>query len=131
MAAEKMTVSSGSPFEDRIGIARAVHVGPHIWVSGTAPIGADGKTVGIGDTYVQTRRCLEIMVKAIENAGGRAEDVVRTRILIVDMKDWEDAARAHREVFADIKSTSTVVEVAGFIDPDWLVETEADCYVGG
>ena len=84
--AGRQTVSSGSPFEERIGISRAVRVGRNISVSGTAPLGPDGKTVGVGDAYAQTRRCLEIILQAVKDAGGAAEDVVRTRIMLVDTK---------------------------------------------
>ncbi len=128
---EKTLVSSGSPFEHVLGSSRAVRVGAHISVSGTAPIGLDRQTAHPGDVFGQTRRCIEIMLRAIEEAGGAREDVVRTRIMLVDMSGWREAARAHSEIFADVKPACTVVEVSGFIDPDWLVETEADCYVTG
>lgn len=128
---EKILVSSGSPFEHVLGISRAVRVGPHISVAGTAPLNPDRQTAHPGDLFAQTRRCIEIMLRAIEEAGGAREDVVRTRIMLVDMGDWREAARAHSEVFADVKPACTVIEVSRFIEPDWLVETEADCYVTG
>ncbi len=96
---------------------------------GTAPLGADGQTVCAGDVYGQTRRCLEIMSRAIESAGGHVHDVVRTRTMLTDIRQWREAARAHGEVFGDIRPACTFVQVAGFIDPEWLVETEADCVV--
>jgi len=126
---ERQLVASGSPYEPQVGFSRAVRVGPFIAVSGTAPIGADGKTAFVGDVYAQTKRCLEIMLHAIEQAGGRAEHVIRTRILLTDIARWQDAARAHGEVFAATRPASTIMQVSGFIDPDWLVETEADCCV--
>lgn len=122
-------VSSGSPLERPIGFSRACRVGPWIAVAGTAPLGEDGTTVHPGDLYGQTRRCLEIVGRAVEAAGGRLEDVVRTRILLTDASRWEEAARAHGEVFSEIRPACTFAEVSGFIDPDWLVEVEADAYV--
>lgn len=123
---QRKLVSSGSYLEPIIGFSRAVRVGDFISVAGTAPIGADGKTDGVGDVYRQTVRCLEIVRAAIEDAGGSIEDVIRTRILVTDAKTWEEAARAHGEVFSDIRPACTVMEVSGFVDPDWLVEIEAE-----
>jgi len=122
----RILVSSGSYLEPQIGFSRAVRSGESISVAGTAPIGSDGKTEGIGDVYRQTVRCLEIIRTAIEDAGGSLEDVVRTRIMLTDASTWKEAARAHGEVFSDIRPACTVVEVSGFVDPDWLVELEAD-----
>jgi enamine deaminase RidA (YjgF/YER057c/UK114 family) len=121
-------VSSGSPYEPAIGLSRAVRAGPWISVSGTAPLGPDGKTVQ-GDLYAQTKRCLEIIARAIGEAGASLEHVVRTRVMLTRIADWRDAARAHGEIFAAIRPANTFVEVSGFIDPAWLVEVEADCYV--
>lgn len=125
----RQRISSGSPFEPTIGFSRAVRAGPWIAVAGTAPIAPDGSAAHEGDVYAQTKRCLEIMLRAIEDAGGAAAHVIRTRILLVDIATWRDAARAHGEVFAEIRPACTFVEVSRFIDPRWLVETEADCYV--
>lgn len=127
----RQLVSSGSPFEPTVGFSRAVRVGPWIAVAGTAPIGADGATATPGDVYGQTKRCLEIMLRAIADAGATADSVIRTRIMLVDMAHWREAARAHGEVFSAIRPACTVVQVSRFIDADWLVETEADCYVEG
>ncbi len=126
---QRQLISSGSPYEPQVGFSRAVRVGPWIAVSGTAPIGPDGKAAHVGDVYAQTKLCLETTLRAIEQAGGRAEHVIRTRILLTDIGRWRDAARAHGEVFAAIRPASTIVQVSRFIDPDWLVETEVDCYV--
>ncbi|MEM7429682.1 MAG: RidA family protein [Pseudomonadota bacterium] len=123
-------VSSGSYLEPQIGFSRAVRVGNQISVAGTAPIGSDGKTDGIGDVYRQTQRCLEIIAEALEGAGASMGDVIRTRIMLTDAATWKEAARAHGEVFAEIRPASTFVEVSGFIDPEWLVELEADAVVG-
>jgi enamine deaminase RidA (YjgF/YER057c/UK114 family) len=124
---QRKNVSSGSPFETPIGFSRSVRIGNVIAVSGTAPLLADGTTACIGDVYGQTRRCLEIMQKAIEDAGGRLTDVIRTRIMLVDISTWEKAAQAHGEIFSDIRPACTFVEVSGLIQDDWLVEMEADC----
>ena len=125
----RQLVSSGSPYEATIGLSRAVRVGPSIAVAGTAPLCADGTTAHVGDVYAQTRRCLEIMVRAIEQAGGTAASIVRTRVMLTDIARWHEAARAHGEMFATIRPACTFVQVVGFIDPAWLVETEADAYV--
>lgn len=126
---ERQLISSGSPYEPIIGISRAVRIGPMISVSGTAPLGQDGKTVHVGDVYAQTKRCLEIMLSAIARAGGAPEHVIRTRLMLVDISKWQEAARAHGEVFAGIRPANTIVQISRFVDPQWLVETEADCYV--
>ena len=125
----RQLISSGSPFEPVIGFSRAVKVGNHIFVSGTAPIGADGKTEGVNDPYLQTKRCLEIISQALEKAGARLENVVRTRTFLLNIEDWEKVAKAHGEVFDNIRPASTMVEVSGFINPEWLVEFEADAVV--
>ena len=124
---QRRNVSSGSKFEKPIGFSRAVRIGGVIAVSGTAPLLADGSTASKGDVYGQTKRCLDIMQKAIEDAGGKLEDVIRTRIMLVDISTWEKAAQAHGEVFSDIRPACTFVEISGLINNDWLVETEADC----
>jgi len=124
-------VSSGSSYEPVIGFSRAVKIGRTIAVSGTAPIAPDGKTVGAGDPAAQTRRCLEIIVAAIEQLGGSARDVIRTRTYITRVEDWEQIGRAHGEFFADIRPASTMVKVGGLLDPEWLVEIEADAVLPG
>ena len=124
---ERLNVSSGSPYEDSIGFSRAVRIGNIISVSGTAPIAPDGSTAFVSDTYCQTKECIKIMKKAIEGAGGSLENVIRTRIMLKDIQSWQDAAKAHGEFFSQIKPACTFVEVKGFINKEWLVETEADC----
>jgi len=113
--------------EKPIGFSRAVRIGNIIAVAGTAPISPDGGIACRGDVYGQTKACMEIMRKAIEDAGGKMEDVIRTRIMLRDISKWKDAAKAHGEYFSEIRPACTFVEVKGFIDPEWLVETEADC----
>jgi enamine deaminase RidA (YjgF/YER057c/UK114 family) len=126
---QRQLISSGSPFEKPIGFSRAVRVGNTIAVSGTAPIAPGGGTAYPGDLYRQTLTCIEIIKDAIEKAGGCLEDVIRTRIMLVDITRWQEAASAHGKFFGDIRPASTFVEVSRFIDADWLVEVEADCVV--
>jgi enamine deaminase RidA (YjgF/YER057c/UK114 family) len=126
---ERIRTSSGSPYEASIGFSRAVRSGRLIAVAGTAPIATDGSTAFPGDLYRQTLRCLEIIKAAIEQAGGRLEQVIRTRVMLTDISCWKDAGRAHGEFFGDIRPACTFVEIKGLIDPDWLVEIEADCIV--
>jgi enamine deaminase RidA (YjgF/YER057c/UK114 family) len=126
---ERRNVSSGSPYEKPIGFSRAVRIGNSISVSGTAPIASDGSTAYPGDLYQQTKTCIEIIKGAIEKAGGRLEDVIRTRLMLKDISHWKRAAKAHGEYFSQIRPSSTFVEVSGFINADWLVEIEADCIV--
>ncbi len=123
----RQLISSGSPFEPKIGFSRAVRIGPIVAVSGTAPIAGDGSVAAPGDVYGQTRRCLEIISQAIAGAGLGLESVIRTRVMLTDISRWEEAARAHGEVFADIRPASTFVEVKGLVNREWLVEIEADC----
>lgn len=120
-------ISSGSPFEPRIGFSRAVRVGPYVAVSGTAPIAPDGGVAAPGDVYGQTKRCFEIIEQAVKEAGVTLEHVIRTRVMLTDISRWEDAARAHGEVFGAVRPASTFVEVKGLINKGWLVEIEADC----
>lgn len=123
-------VSSGSPFEPIAGFSRAVRVGNIVEVAGTAPIGPDGKAFAPGDVYAQTKRCLDIIAKALTDAGADVRHVTRTRIMLTDMSRWPEAAKAHGEVFAEIRPGCTFVEVSGFIDPEWLVEIEASAVIG-
>jgi enamine deaminase RidA (YjgF/YER057c/UK114 family) len=124
---QRINVSSGSAYEKPIGFSRAVRIGNIISVSGTAPIGQDGNTHSPGDLYRQTIRCLEIIKKSIIDAGGQLENVIRTRLYLTDITQWEKAAKAHGEFFSDIRPACTFVEVKGLIKDDWLVEMEADC----
>jgi enamine deaminase RidA (YjgF/YER057c/UK114 family) len=119
-------VTSGSPLEPEIGFSRAVRIGNHVSVAGTAPIAAGGGTAAPGDVYRQTLRCLEIITAALNDAGASLDDVIRTRVMLTDISRWKEAARAHGEAFARIRPACTFVEVSGFVDPAWLVELEAD-----
>jgi len=131
MTSFRRLVSSGSPLEPEIGFSRAVRSGPYVSVAGTAPIAADGATAGPGDVYAQSVRCLEIAEQALHEAGAALADVIRTRVMLVDITRWREAARAHGERFAQIRPACTFVEVSRFIDPEWLVEVELDAVVPG
>ena len=129
--AERRTVHTGSPYEPLFGISRAVRVGSQIAVAGTAPIGADEKTVGVGDAAVQARRCFSISRDALEELGASLQDVIRTRILLTRIEDWKAVAEVHGEFFGDIRPVNTTMQVSRFIDPEWLVETEVNAVVSG
>jgi enamine deaminase RidA (YjgF/YER057c/UK114 family) len=118
---ERALLPAVSPFADTVGYSRAVRTGSHIYVAGTAPVGCDS-----ADPYEQAKRCLEIIVAALAEFGARPEHVVRTRVFITDPEDWEAIGRAHGEVFGDVRPASTMVVVAGLLDPAWRVEIEAD-----
>ena len=122
------SVASGSPYEPVIGFSRAVVAGHHVSVAATAPIMADGGEPP-RDAYGQARRCLEIVVAALEEAGASVADVIRTRCYLTAAEDWEEVGRAHGEVFADVRPASSMIVVTGFIDPRWLVEIEADAVI--
>ena len=127
---ERRLVSSGAPWEAKVGYSRGVRVGEHIAISGTTAVGADGQLVGPGDAYAQAKRCLEIIAAALAEAGSSVDDVVRTRMYVTRIEDWEAVGRAHGEVFASIRPASTLVGVAQLIDPEMLVEIEVDAIVG-
>lgn len=129
MGSQRQHVSTGSPFESKVGISRAVRSGNIIAVTGSAPLGKDGKTVAEGNAPAQARRCLEIIQSAVEGLGGKLSDVTRTRILLIRIEDWEQVATVHGEFFGNIRPASTVMQVVRFIDPDWLIEIEADAVV--
>ena len=130
MSKDRQNISSKSPYEGSIGFSRAVRVANRIWVGGTAPIGRDGKTTGVSDPAAQTRRCFEIIGEALAEAGAGFEHVVRTRMFVTDVANWKAIGRAHGEIFGDIRPAATMVEVSGLIEPDWLVEIEADAVIG-
>jgi enamine deaminase RidA (YjgF/YER057c/UK114 family) len=124
---ERRLVSSGSPYEEQIGFSRAVRVGSHVFVAGTAPVMPDGEPVP-ADVYAQARRCLEIIAAALAEAGAAPEHVVRTRIYAVRRQDFEEIGRAHAEFFGATRPASTYV-VVGLLDSRWAVEIEADAIV--
>jgi enamine deaminase RidA (YjgF/YER057c/UK114 family) len=124
---ERRMVTSGSPFEATIGFSRAVRIGDRILVSGTAPVWPDGSCPT--DARTQARRCLEIILTALAEAGASPADVVRTRMFLTTAEDAEAVGRAHAEVFGDVRPAATMVIVAGLLDPRWKVEVEAEAQV--
>lgn len=125
----RQTISSGAPWENRVGYCRAVRVGSHIAVSGTAPVDEQGGVVGVGDAYAQARCCIAIIESALAEAGASLENVVRTRMFVTDIGQWEAIGKAHGEAFGSIRPATSMVEVRALIDPDMLVEIEADAII--
>ena len=128
---ERQRFSSGAPWEPIVGYSRSVRVGPHVFVTGCTSIDAQGKVVGRGDAYAQSVQTLANVRRALEGVGASLEDVVRTRMFVTEISQWKEIGRAHGEVFGQILPATTMVEVSRLIDPDMLVEIEADAIVGG
>ena len=129
MTMKRESYSSAAPWEAIVGYSRAVRTGPFIAVTGCASVGRDGELVGEGDPYAQATRCIEVIREVLESAGAGLTDVVRTRMFVTNIDQWEEIGRAHKEAFGDIMPATTMVEVSRLIDPRMLVEIEADAVV--
>jgi enamine deaminase RidA (YjgF/YER057c/UK114 family) len=126
----RQNITGTSPWEPRTGYSRAVRIGPHVWVSGTTATDSRGELVGIGDAGAQARQALANVARALEAAGARLDQVVRTRLYVTRIGDAEAVAAAHAALFRDIRPASTLVEIGALVDPEMLVEVEAEAYLG-
>ena len=131
MTHERKLISNGNPMEEIVGFSRAVRVGPFIAVGGTAPVDANGKTVGVGDVFAQTTRRFEIIEAALKEAGSGIEDIVRTRVILTDIDNWKQAIEARKAYCQKSRPVDTIMAINRFVNPEWLVEIEVDAVVAG
>ena len=127
---KRQNISSGAPWESIVGYSRAVRVGNHVWVAGTTATDESGAVVGAGDAALQTQYALEKIERALNEAGASMRDVVRTRMFVTDISQWQAIGRVHGEFFADIRPAATMVQVVKLIDPAHLIEIEVDAFTG-
>jgi len=125
----RQLISNGNPMEKVIGFSRAVRVGHYISVGGTAPVDAQGKTVGVGDVFAQTTQCFEIIKTALEQAGSGIQDIVRTRVILTDIDNWKEAIEARKKYCLDARLVDTIMAITRFVNPEWLVEIEVDAVI--
>lgn len=126
---KRQNISSGAPWEGTVGYSRAVCIGHHVWVAGTTATDGNGAVVGIGDVALQTQYALEKIERVLNEAGASMRDVVRTRIFVTDIEQWEAIGRVHGEFFGDVRPAATIVQVSRLIDPLHLVEIEVDAFI--
>ena len=125
----RQLVSNDNPMEEIVGFSRAVRVGPYISIGGTAPVDANGKTVGLGDVFAQTTQCFEIIKSALEEADSGLCDIVRTRVILTDIDNWKEAIEARKKYCLEARPVDTIMAVSRFVNPEWLVEIEVDAIV--
>ena len=126
---DRELISNGNPMEGIVGFSRAVRVGPFISVGGTAPVDSDGQTVGVGDVAAQARQCIEVIKSALGQAGSGLHHVVRTRVILTDIDNWKVAIDVRKDYFRDVRPVDTIMAIDRFVNPEWLVEFEADAVI--